>query len=189
MERWRNIKGFPGYQVSDKGRVRSYRHSKEPVIMSTSDDGNGYQKLALHCDIDGKRYCRKVHRLVAEAFIPHKKEDDTVDHIESGKLGKLNNSVENLRWLSRAENIKKAYRDGMCDERIERSKKPIIATDLWTGEERFFPSIGDAAEELKIDRSSISHVLIGDQEKTKRYTFEYCGREGMLLYGLEYYGY
>lgn len=82
MERWKDIDGFPGYQVSDKGNVRTFwqkRHyptgygtyrylSDTPSLMSQSDDGNGYMKVMLYSKDDGKRYCKKVHRLVAEAF-------------------------------------------------------------------------------------------------------------------------
>lgn len=201
MEEWRDIEGFPGYQVSNQGRVRTFfkkKHyptgygtyrtlSDEPMIMSTSDDGNGYMKLMLYSKEDGRRYCKKVHRLVAEAFIEHDKSDDTVDHILSGEIGKLDNSVANLRWVPRAENIKKAYRDGMCEDRIRRQCKPILATDLWTREEIYFPSIEIASRRLGIDRSSISHVLLGDCEKTSHYIFEYLYGEDRLLYDTEYY--
>lgn len=197
MEKWKDIPNFEGYQVSDQGRVRSFwkrKHydegygcywclSNEPSIMRQSDDGNGYMKVMLYCRNDGRRYCKKVHRLVAEAFIPHNDEDDTVDHIQSGSLGKLDNSVENLRWMPRADNIRKAYRDGVCDDRIRSQRKDIIATDLWTGETAYFSSIQEASDMLRLDRTSISHVLCGDIHKTSHYTFEYAGRGDVLLYG------
>lgn len=200
MEEWRDINGFPGYQVSNKGRVRSFWRRKHyptgygsynyisdiPKIMSVSDDGNGYMKVMLYSE-DGRRYCKKVHRLVAETFIPNTHADYTVDHIRSGPAGKLDNSVENLQWISRADNIRKAYRDGMCNERIVRSYRPVVALDLWSGEELYFNSIKEASRELGIERSSISHVLIGDIEKVGRYTFEYAGREERLLYGTRDY--
>ena len=196
-EIWRDIEGFPGYQVSNMGRVRTFwkkKHyptgygtynylSDDPIIMSQSDDGNGYMKLMLYNKNDGKRYCKKVHRLVAEAFIEHDEFDDTVDHIISGADGKRNNRVDNLRWMSRSENIKKAYADGMCDERIRRQNRDIIAIDLWTGKERYYSSIDEAARDLHIDRTSISHVLRCDQERTRRYVFDYEGREERMLYG------
>lgn len=198
MEQWKDIDGFPGYQVSDKGRVRtfwkrkhyptgfgSYNHiSDEPQIMSQSDDGNGYMKLMLYSQNDNKRCCKKVHRLVAEAFIEHEPENDTVDHIRSGPEGKLDNSVSNLRWISRRENIQKAYRDGMCDGRIRRQRKPIIAVDLWTNEEMYFSSIDEASETLGLNRTTISHVLMGDMMKTSHYTFEYLQGKERLLYDM-----
>ena len=197
MEEWRDIYGFPGYQVSNLGRVRSFWKRKHyptgygsynyigdtPRIMSLSDDGNGYMKVMLYCRLDGKRYCKKVHRLVAEAFIPNQYDSSyTVDHKRSGREGKLDNSVDNLQWMPRRDNIQKAYRDGMCNARIERQNKSIIAIDLWTMDEQYFHSIGDAANELGINRTSISHVLRGDMEKIGHYTFEYAGREERLLH-------
>ena len=196
MEEWRDIKGFTGYQVSNRGNVRTFWKKKRyptgygtyrylestPTIMSQSDDGNGYMKLMLYSQEDNRRYCKKVHRLVAEAFIEHDAEHDTVDHIQSGRNGKLDNSVENLRWISRSENIKKAYRDGICDSRIRSQRKDIMVTDLWTGKERYFESIDEAARELGLNRTSISHVLMGDIDKLSHYTFEYAGREDRLLY-------
>lgn len=201
MEEWRDIEGFHGYQVSNRGRVRTFwkrKHypsgygsynyvSDTPTIMSQSDDGSGYMKVMLYSGKDSRRVCKKVHRLVAEAFIPHDPSEDTVDHIQSGREGKLDNSVDNLRWIPRSENIRKAYRDGACDDRIRSQNKGIIAINLWTGDSHYFQSIKDAAQALNIDRSSISHVLLGDYEKTGRYTFEYAGREDHLLYGSEDY--
>ena len=200
-EEWRDIQDFEGYQVSDNGRVRTFWHkhrcptghgtycelSDIPRIVPQSDDGNGYLKVTIRNHTTNRSFCKKVHRLVAEAFIKHDVNDDTVDHILSGTEGKLDNSVDNLRWISRRENIKKAYRDGMCDERIVRQNKAIIATDLWTGDELYFDSIKEAADRLGLDRSYISHVLIGDNEKTSHYTFEYAGREEKLLYGNQCY--
>lgn len=196
IERWKDIDGFDGYQVSDKGRVRSFweRHhktkgygaewriSKNPSVLSASDDGNGYLKVALTNHRDGRRYCRKIHRLVAEAFIPHSSSDDTVDHVVSGPKGKVDNSVENLRWMPRAENIRKAYRDGMCDDRIRRQRKPVIATDTWLGEETYFPSASEAAKFLSVDVSTVLHAIGRDFLVSKRYIFEHADREEILLH-------
>ena len=202
MEEWRDINGFLGYQISNKGRVRSfwkrkhyptgygtYRYlSDTPKIMSVSDDGNGYMKVMLYCHDDGKRYCRKIHKLVADAFIPNVFEyglnaDYTVDHIKPGPEGKLDNTVENLRWIPRGDNIRKAYQEGLHDDRIRCSWRPIIAIDEWTGEECYFSSIKEAAYMLNVDRTAISHVLRGDAYRVNRYRFEYAGREDVLLYG------
>lgn len=196
MEEWRDIEGFDGYQVSNEGRVRTfykkkhystgygtYRYKSDcPEIMKTSDDGNGYQKLMLYDKNTGKRYCKKVHRLVAEAFIQREEGCNTVDHIISGNEGKRNNNVNNLQWISRRDNIKKAYKDGVCDERIRRQKKPVIMTDIWSGEKRFYKSIDDAAKFNNMDRANISHNLLKGSGVTKdHYIFEYADREDVLL--------
>lgn len=202
-EEWRDINGFPGYQVSNYGRVRSFYKKKhvdkgygtyriltdKPMILKPSDDGNGYQKVMLYSKKDNRRYCKKVHRLVAEAFLQCSNMDImTVDHIKSGKIGKLDNSVSNLRWISRRENIQKAYKDGMCDERINRQKIPVIIHDTWSGEDIFKNSVKEAADYIGVDYTSVSHNLNFDTEYIKnRYYCEYLKGEDLLLYDEYFY--
>ena len=203
-EEWREIDGYYGYEVSNLGRVRSHwqkKHKPEGYgcdrvysddtrIMSTSDDGNGYLKLMLYNRDTGKRFCKKVHRLVAEAFVPGKDEEhDTVDHIQSGPKGKLDNSAGNLRWISRRDNIQKAYHDGVCDERIRRSKKMLIVHDETTNRELYFPSIAEAADFLHIDRTTVSHNIHdnGGLLIRGRYWVELIEGKERLIYDDEYY--
>lgn len=197
-EEWKDIEGFPGYQVSNKGQVRSFYekkkafgrwggverilHDKPQRTLLQSDDGNGYMKVFLQND--QKRRCVKVHRLVAEAFIPRKEGCDTVDHIKPGPEGKLDNSVENLRWIPRRENIQKAYSDGVCDSRIDRSKVPVMVTDEWSGEEKYYESVRAAAEAINRHQSSISHAISKSGIGTvSHYTIEKAGEEDIMLYG------
>jgi hypothetical protein len=200
MEEWRDIRGFPGYQVSNRGGVRSFwkrKHyptgygsynylSNTARPVSTSDDGNGYLKFMLYCQQPYKRVCGKVHKLVADAFLPTDLLDDsmeyTVDHIQSGSDGKLDNSIANLRWMTRSDNIRKAYRDGMCNDRILRQQVPIIAFDEWTGLSRYYHSAKEAAQDLGLIQSTIAHGLDKGRLVARRYYFERAGREDKLLY-------
>lgn len=170
MEIWKDILDFPGYQVSNKGRVRSFwyrptygRGAKraigvEPRIMPMSDDGNGYLKVCLKKG--GKNYMRKIHRLVAEAFLPAPPDPSyTVDHIQSGPVGKLDNSVENLQWLTRGDNIRKAWRDGANEPVRLTACQPVLVTDTYDDHSIFFRSIKDAAYYLGIDLEYLRHHL------------------------------
>ena len=196
-EVWKDIPDYPGYQVSTTGKVRSFwkkRKKKgswggseriltdESYELLQSDDGNGYMKVYMQNG--DHRVCKKVHRLVAEAFVENPNNYDTVDHINSGAVGKLDNSVENLRWLSRRENIQKAYKDGMCDERIERSKKPVMCRDVRTNELEWFDSLGEAAEAKRVDRSCVSRARSSSDEilVSKAYLFYEPDPEDILLY-------
>ena len=196
-EEWRPITGYFGYEVSNLGRIRSYWKKRkkfgswggtervygdEPHIMPQSDDGNGYLKVLMFGD-DGKNHCRKVHRIVAEEFIKHDEHDDTVDHIKSGPEGKFDNSVNNLRWITRQANIQKAYADGVCDERINRQRKPIVLVNIFSGEEKYYPSIMSAAKDIGVDYTTISHALKSETQKVRYYTVEYANEEDRLLYG------
>lgn len=101
-EEWRDIVGYEGlYKISSHGRVKSYHaRYKKPRILKTSMTTTGYRKVELAKNKVKKSL--KVHRLVAEAFIPNKENKPYVNHLDSNPL---NNNVENLEWCTQKENM------------------------------------------------------------------------------------
>ena len=101
-EIWKPIKGYEGlYEVSSCGRVRSLRR-KAPKILKQANNGYGYLTVSL-CK-NKTTSVIKVHKLVAEAFIPNPDNLPTIDHIDRNRK---NNFAENLRWadyLSQSSN-------------------------------------------------------------------------------------
>ena len=94
-----DICGFEGlYQISNQGRVFSVK--KKIFIKLDENNQQGYQVVKL-CK-NGKRYKFRVHRLVAEAFIPNPENKPCVDHINTIRN---DNRVENLRWVTYKENL------------------------------------------------------------------------------------
>jgi len=110
-EIWKPVLGFEGlYEVSNLGRVKSLartkqNHSKMQVVPEKIlvISMTNYPSLSLWKD--GKLTVKKVHRIVAESWIcnPHSKPE--VNHIDANRT---NNKVENLEWVTRAENVKHA---------------------------------------------------------------------------------
>ena len=101
-EIWKPIKEFEGYyEVSNMGRVRSlnYKRTGKEKILKNIEDYKGYLEVVL--TKNGKRKQFKVHRLVAEAFIPNPENKPCIDHINTVKS---DNRVENLRWVTYKEN-------------------------------------------------------------------------------------
>lgn len=108
-EKWVKVGGFPNYEVSNFGAVRNRLTGIEikPFL-----DGSKYMCVKLHSD--GTRKSFKVHRLVALSFSPIENADQlTVNHID---LDKSNNRIENLEWLTSEENVKHAWKSGVCKE-------------------------------------------------------------------------
>lgn len=117
-EVWKDIKDFPGYQVSNLGRVRT--HNK--VTSSARYPVRHWKDRILKQKI-GKDYCCRVslwkdgvektvlvHRLVANAFCGEKMHTTlTVNHKDGNRL---NNNFENLEWVTRRENIQYGYEHG-----------------------------------------------------------------------------
>lgn len=100
-EHWKDIDGYDGlYQVSDLGRVRSLKFGKTRIRRAIKDkDGYLFVDLWKY----GKQKTVKVHRLVAQAFIPN--DDDTKTQINHRNEVKSDNRVENLEYCTPQYNI------------------------------------------------------------------------------------
>jgi|ERR1700747_1035226 len=124
MEKWKNIEGAEGYQVSSRGRVRSLdrtvksiRRGKEILIFFKGKllkfdkkiNGAGYYGVSL-----GKRKDAAVHILVAIAFVgPKPFENAQVNH---DNCNKLDNHYKNLKWCTPSNNIQHALKNGRMDD-------------------------------------------------------------------------
>lgn len=118
-ELWKPIDSRSKYYISNLGRVKSYQ-KKEAKLLTPYRNQRGYLR------VDIKAGCRRtylVHQLVALAFIPNDNpiEKDTIDHID---LDKTNNRVDNLRWLSRADNVRAYQEQKMQRERENDTDQP-----------------------------------------------------------------
>lgn len=101
METWRDVVGYEGlYRVSDMGQVHGPRK-----LLRPGADGGGY--LAVNLCKDGRQILTKVHRIVAEAFIPNPHGKREVDHINRDRQ---DNRAANLQWATKRENMLNTHR-------------------------------------------------------------------------------
>lgn len=140
IEIWKDIKGYENqYQVSNQGNVKTlnYDRTKKEKILKQWKNQKGYLTVVLYKNGKPKRL--RVHRLVAETFIPNKKNLPQVNHKDETKT---NNKVENLEWCTNQ------YNSTYGNTKKKISKKVVC---IETGE--VFDSIR-AAERIK----SIYHI-------------------------------
>lgn len=120
---WKDIPGFEGiYQVSNTGQIRSlnYRgNAGKTKILKQHTDKDGYKRVNLYKDSKGKTY--KVHRLVAQAFIPNPNNLPEVNHKDENKT---NNVVWNLEFCTREYN----NNYGSHNEKVSKAMKGIQRT-------------------------------------------------------------
>ena len=115
MTQWKDIAGYKGYyQVSNKGTVRSlnrvikgrfYQGKLKRLIFNKK---TGYVQVSLSKEGVQKNF--RVHRLVAEAFLPKVEGKNIVHHIDNCKT---NNHLDNLRWSTVRENSRLAQEQGL----------------------------------------------------------------------------
>lgn len=173
MEEWKNIYGYDGlYQVSDAGRVRSWKtyggqnkaeRSHVYRIMKPSKTSKGYYEVIL---IDKNR-CEKhhlIHRLVAKAFIPNEENKEHINHINGDKY---DNGATNLEWTTPKENNEHAIKNKLR-KRETRARKTMRSDGV------VFNSALEAGRALGFKNGShVSDVCNGTRSTCGGYGFRY----------------
>ena len=123
QEEWKPIPGYEGlYDISNYGRVRSFKWSSNGKILSTGNNGSGYLFVILCKDGKAKKNCT-VHRLVAEAFIPNPNNLPLVNHMDECKK---NNYFGNLEWCTHKYNLSYGTR---MERVVEKLSIPVVQLD------------------------------------------------------------
>ena len=162
-EIWKTIEECSDYQVSNLGRVKSFKYDKENgKIMNPYRTTKGYLQIDLQ--LDGRKRQNRmhvaVHRLVAKAFIPNPDNLPQVNHKDENKE---NNHVDNLEWCTNEYN--ECY--GTKSKRVaQKIRKKIYSVDE-SGKIEHFDGVRLAEREM-FDRFGISGniaaALIGKQK-------------------------
>ena len=127
LEEWKDIDGYPNYQVSTFGNVKSKeRYTKQrngmnlrkEKLLTPQKDHKGYLYVRLYNE-NGWKYF-KIHILVAKTFIPNLFSEPTVDHIDRNKE---NNKIDNLRWASYVEQANNKDKTNIIENMKKLGKK------------------------------------------------------------------
>lgn len=156
-EKWLHINGYEElYEISNMGRVRSIFYFKKGRVMKPSlQMVENYKRYRVNLVKGGKAKCFKVHRLVAQAFIPNPENKLQVNHIDNNPL---NNIVTNLEWVTNLENSHHSMNQG----RLNRGSKNGMAK---LNEEEVIKirtsnlSVLDLSNKYKISKSAIKNIL------------------------------
>lgn len=183
-EVWKDIPSYEGYyMVSNKGRVKSLPRNgtirKERIIKQK--DVNGY--MTVHLRKSGYSKHRKVHRLVAKAFIEKNPGKEIVNH-KDGVKG--NNNVENLEWCTHSENTQHAFDTGLMEVDLEQLKvarrrsvkstsKPVLQISSEGALVNEFSFIRQASLHMGVQSCNmIGDVCRGKRETYKGYKWEFA---------------
>ena len=165
------------YQVSNLGRVKNlnYRNTGKERLVKTSKDKDGYLKVNLRKN--GEYKTCKVHRLVAQTFLPNTEGKPEINHKIEGDEGKTLNMVifnkdgtidkekSTIEWSTRKEN-------NNYGTRIEKTSKRVLQLSL-TGELiREYPSTHEC-ERNGFNHSSVCQCCNGKQKTHKGFRWMY----------------
>jgi len=173
-EIWKAHPEYAGTEVSTFGRVRTLdrvvpskgngtRFVKGRILKQYNDHG-GYLQAPIKV---GKKWIlKRVHRLVAQTFLPNLDNLPMVNHKDCNIK---NNNVENLEWCTASYNAR--YREKYGVSRIKAAGQPLFAINLATLEVSQFPSRTEAGIAFGIDSSRITAVIKGSRKQTGGFWF------------------
>lgn len=150
------------YQVSNMGRVKSFKRKILGHILTQKKHNCGYKCVTL--SNKGKLKMHYVHRLVALAFIGIDKNKE-VNHID---FDKTNNKLDNLEVVTRIENMLHSIKAN------RRNGRSVGVINNINGRLDIFPTIAEAARVTKIPESTVQSWLYGINKYIKeRYNYSY----------------
>lgn len=180
-EEWLPIVGYPDYDVSNYGRIRTWikpgnrKHRVRrdaPVLKKLHIGKTGYHVVSLNGDT------RKVNRLVAEAFIPNPNNYKITNHLDGRKTW---NHVSNLEWQNHLGNLLHAFRTGLND-----GVKPRCSEDQWYPEYFVvvqmdmdgnyiaeYETASEACRQVGPDTRKIRRVCNGERRSTGGFKWKY----------------
>ena len=185
-EIWKTIEEYDLYEISNLGRLRSKdrvvqnhggSYVKKGRTLHPSKDHYGYYIFELKQDGRAKKV--KIHRLVAEAFIPNPERKPEVNHIDSNPS---NNNVENLEWCTHHENMMWMHKTGRAkrteewirhlNEGLDFMRKEVEGTNILTGEKVRCKSV-NGTKALGFTPGAVSRCCNGLAMTHRGYTWRF----------------
>ena len=170
MEIWKDVSSNPNYIVSNTGRLRRKGRDVDKGYVNRE----GYMLADLY--ENGEATKTRVHRLVAQEFIPNPENKPDINHKDGNKL---NNHIDNLEWVTKLENNSHGWENdlitpsrgmlGRSNPNAGRKGKPFRIVE--TGE--VFETMRECEEKTDCDNRHINDCLRGRQKTHRGYHFEY----------------
>lgn len=158
------MRGFERYSVSECGDV--YDAERKRNICQWVDNV-GYLQCVLYKD--KKKHHKRVHRLIADAFIENKNNLPQVNHINGNKK---DNNYKNLEWVTNSYNTKHGYDNNLYQ--FKRRSHRVVVLDKNNNYIRTYKSIRAMCDSLGLNRKTVTSILKKEKETNNyKYNFKY----------------
>lgn len=176
---YKAIEGYEGfYEVNELGQARSVDRTVECKDGSTrkrkgkelkqSIDGGGYAIINLNKN--GIHKMMRVHRLVADTFVPNPDNLPEVHHLNHDRS---DNRVENLQWVTNAEQRDEHWRAARSKAKIKRVRLRVVGNGI----DKIFISAKAVQRELGFSDTSSLNVAKGIYKQIKGYRIYFADQE------------
>lgn len=149
------FRDLPDYCITLDGRIYSLKSKR---FLNTQYSDGGYETITLR--VEGRTKTIKIHRLVAEAFIPNEENRPHVNHKDGNKK---NNHKDNLEWIDRSGNMLHAYDNNLFINKPRQLSEEDAHTVCNLLEEG--SKVCDVASMMGVSNSIISNIYKGENYK------------------------
>lgn len=178
-EIWKDIEGYEGlYMVSSLGRVKRLESKKcKHDRIITPQNNNGYFRVTL--SKYGKVLQYRLHRLVAEAFIPNPNNYPVVNHKDENKQnnmiwvnedGSIDYNKSNLEWCTQQYNCNYG---GRTEKIITKLSKPVLQYNKEGKLLNEWRGTNEAAKKLNLNSRGINTCCLGKIKTSGGYIWKY----------------
>ena len=162
MSRVKIINDFKDYSITEDGIVVSFKRYPNGYSLKPKQDKDGYLTVTLR---EGNiPYVKKIHRLVAEAFIPNPLNFDMVNHKDNNVR---NNNIYNLEWVDNRMNqlhSVSTHNNTLCKKVCQYDNNVLVST---------FNSVREVTRLLGYESSYISKVCRGERKQAYGFHWSY----------------
>ena len=155
------LEQFLGYIITEDGRVYSHYKNK---ILKPQLNGNDYYRITIS---DKTVY---IHHLVAQAYLPPKKPEEEIDHINGNRT---DNRACNLRWCNRSENRQNSLQNN--PKQLAHLQKRVIKLDRDTEQViEEFNGVKEASRKCSVNSGSIVKACKGQKPTAGGFKWKYA---------------
>lgn len=158
------IKDFENYLIDENGEVFSLLSKK---FLKHNIKKDGYHEISLYKN--GIRITKRVHRLVAETFLPNPNSFSEVNHKDENKN---NNNVSNLEWCNARYNTNYGTGNLRRSEAMNSKKIIVKQYDLQGKFLKEYPSLKEAERQTGVSTGGISNVCAGKRQTAGGYIWK-----------------
>lgn len=175
-EEWKVINDYPNYMISSKGRIKSlnYHNTGKEKLLNLYKKTGGYLYVCLTKNKKHKWY--RVHRLVAEAFIPNPHNLPEVNHKSEIKT---QNNVDNLEWCNRKYNHNYGNINKKISNKLTNGKhsKKVFQYDLEGNFIKEWACVREIQRQLGFSNQNISAACLGKYKQSYGYIWSYQSKK------------
>ena len=159
-----NINGIASnekYQISNFGRIKSFKIDKENDAIINGSNLKGYRILNVKLE-NNKKTTKYIHKLVAESFIP--KDSDKQEHVIHLDFNKTNNHISNLKWVTKEtmfahQKINPNYKRGVINySKLSETDVIRLKKKLARGKNKLYK----LAKEFGITHTQLNRIRKGE---------------------------